>query len=345
MFPALASRGMRAEALVCEADGSVALEPVELPDPGPGAVGIRTLRSGMSIGTERNLLRGNVSWGPFPICTGYQAVGVVETVGEDVAAFEAGDTVYYRDSAALERPDGTEVSATAGTHCSRAVVEPAFSGGIGRVPQGVDPDPASLFVMPAVGLNGVDRAGVRMADVVAVQGVGLIGLGAVAASHRRGARVVAIDPDADRLAVAEAFGADHAVNPTDRDPGDAVDAVAPGGADAVFEATGNPDLIDDAMTLCGEEGTFVFQGDYGDRDVSFYFRRPHHNQFTAVFPCNDGGRPGRRAVLAAMASGALPWERAITHRFAPGEAPDLYDRIADGHVEDVLGAVVDWTRT
>jgi len=334
---------MQAEALVCVEGGDVSLEPVTLPDPGPGAVGIRTLRSGVSIGTERNLLTGAVSWGPFPICTGYQAVGVVETAGEAVKEFSEGDVVYYRDSAGLEREDGTTVSQTAGTHCSRAVVDPANTEGIGRVPERVDPDPASLFVMPAVGLNGVDRAGVRMADTVAVQGVGLIGLGAVAACHRRGAEVVAVDHDGDRLAVAGAFGADHTVDPTERDPGAAVEAVAPDGADVVFEATGQPDLIDDAMALCAPEGTFVFQGDYGDRDVSFYFRQPHHNQLTAVFPCNDGGTPGRRAVLAEMASGALPWERAITHRVEPGAAPDLYDRIAAGHVDDVLGAVVDWT--
>ena len=45
---------------------------------------------------------------------------------------------------------------------------------------------ASLFVMPAVGLYGVDMANPRMGDTVVVYGVGMIGLGVVAACAQRG---------------------------------------------------------------------------------------------------------------------------------------------------------------
>lgn len=333
---------MDARALVCDAEGTVALRDVELPDPGPDDLAIRTLYSGVSTGTERNLLRGDVSWGPFPICTGYQAVGVVEEVGENVEGFPAGERVYYRDNAGAELPDGTAVSPTSGTHCSAAVIDPEDSHGVGHLPEGADPAAASGFVMPAVGLNGVNMAGVGMGDTVAVQGVGLIGLGVVAAAHRRGAEVVAIDLRADRLEVAKTFGADHLIDAGEGDTNEALREIVPDGADAVFEATGNPDLIDDAMALARRHGTFVFQGDYGDRDVSFYFREPHHKRLTAHFPCDDGLEPGRRAVLAQLASGALPWGNAITHEVAPGAAPALYADVLAGDPEP-LGAVVDWT--
>jgi threonine dehydrogenase-like Zn-dependent dehydrogenase len=251
--------------------------------------------------------------------------------------------VYYRDNQGSELPDGTEVSPSTGTHCSAAVIDPTTSHGIDHLPDGVDPAPASLFVMPAVGLNGANIAEPKMEDLVVVQGVGLIGLGAVAASHRRGAEVVAVDLDPDRLEVASQFGADRVIDSSETDPEDAIGEMQSEGADVVFEATGISGLIDDALDLTRRDGKFVFQGDYGDRDIEFYFRTPHHNQLRAVFPVNGGLEPGRRAVLAQMKTGVLPWERAITHRFDPEEAPELYDQMADAHVDDVLGAVVDWT--
>lgn len=333
-----------ADALVCDADGDVRLEPVELPEPGPGDVLVTTRHSGISVGTERNLLHGEVSWGPFPICTGYQAVGVVERAGAETA-FEAGDRVYYRDNADLQRPDGTPIAPTSGTHCSKAVVDPEASHGFHPLPEGVRSLPASLFVLAGVGENGVDVAGVGVGDTVVVHGVGLVGLAAVAGAVRRGAEVLAADLVPERLAVAREFGAVHAVDAGERDVPEAVAETfdGAGGADVVFEATGVPDCIDTALECVRREGTFVFQGDYGDRDVSFYFRTPHHNRVTAHFPCDDGGPPCRRAVLRNMATGALPWERTVTHVVAPGEAPALYDRLTGERPDDVLGAVVDWT--
>jgi 2-desacetyl-2-hydroxyethyl bacteriochlorophyllide A dehydrogenase len=100
----------------------VRLEAVELPEPGPGDVLVETRRSGISVGTERNLVHGEVSWGPFPICTGYQAVGEVERACAETG-FEAGDRVYYRDNAELRRPEDASITSASGTHCSKAVAD------------------------------------------------------------------------------------------------------------------------------------------------------------------------------------------------------------------------------
>ena len=61
---------MNATALICTQKQHFTLLPVTLPDPGPGEVSIRTLYSGVSVGTEFALVRGKISWGPYPICTG-----------------------------------------------------------------------------------------------------------------------------------------------------------------------------------------------------------------------------------------------------------------------------------
>ena len=68
------------------------------PDPGPEHLLIRALYSGVSIGTEFALIRNKIAGQQYPLCTGYQGVGVVEHVGEKVDAFKVGDKVYYRDN-------------------------------------------------------------------------------------------------------------------------------------------------------------------------------------------------------------------------------------------------------
>jgi 2-desacetyl-2-hydroxyethyl bacteriochlorophyllide A dehydrogenase len=334
---------MKARALICDEHQHFSYQDVILPDVGPEQVQIRTLYSGVSLGTESNLIHGRVSWGPFPICTGYQAVGVVEAVGENVQTFAPGDKVYYRDNGPIELEDGQRVSPVSGTHCSHAVLDTRTTHGLAHLPEGVAYDTASLFVMPAVGLFGVDMANPRMGDTVVVHGVGLIGLGNVASCSHRGAVVIAIDLQQHRLEVARELGADHVINASTKDVGAAVAEFAPDGADVVFEATGVPACIDLAFALCRPFGKFVYQGDYGTAPISFHFRVPHTKRLTTFFPCNDGLAPCRRAVLKNMAMGVLQWEHTITHRIAAEDSADFYTAINEGQVEDVVGAVLRWS--
>ena len=333
---------MRAKALICHADQTFRYADVILPDPGPRHVLVRTRYTGVSIGTEFALIRGKVSWGPYPLCTGYQGVGVVETVGEQVEGFKPGDRVYFRDNKHISLPDGRAVSAVTGGHCSMIVVDVDDTHGIGILPDGVEEATASFYVMPAVGLNGVDMANPRMGQRVLVYGVGLIGLGVVAACAHRGCVVVAADVDEKRLAVARRLGADHVIHVSEKGAEAEVRNVAPEGADVVFECTGIPECINTALSFCRLRGTFVWQGDYGSKPVLFHFLRAHAQQLTTFFPCDDGLEPCRRAVLRNMARGALPWNETITHRIDAVEAPDLYHAINVGEAKDALGVVICW---
>lgn len=331
-----------AQALLCDEERRFALAPVELPDPGDHQILVRTLVSGVSIGTEFALLRGDLDWGPFPLCTGYQAVGEVAEVGAAVRGYAVGDCVYFRDNKVIARPDGAPVSAISGTHCSLAVIDPATTHGLAHLPAGCDLEAAALFVMPAVGLTGVDLAGPRLGESVVVQGAGLIGLGVIAACVLRGCRVLAIDPAPECRALAAALGARVTVDPAAEDVGAAVEAFAPGGARTVFEATGRPALLDAAVALAQPEGTLVLQGNYGAAPLPFAFLPAHGRRLTWRFPCDDGGPAARAAVLDLMARGALPWARVITHRLTPAEAPAVYTRLLTGRVPGLVGAVINW---
>lgn len=336
-------RHVHATALICDAQQRFTLESVTLPDPSPRQIAVRACYTGVSVGTEFALIKGKLSWGPYPLCTGYMGAGVVEAIGADVQGFSVGDTVYYRRNEQMTLADGRTVSCVSGGHCSHAVLDPATDYGVDHVPAGVPLDAASLFVTPAVGLNGVDMANPRLGEIVVVHGVGLIGLGVVAACANRGCLVIAVDLQESHLAVARQLGADHLIDASRQNVAAEVKRIAPDGADIVFECTGLPSCLDLAIPLCRAHGRFVWQGNYGAAPVSLQFLPAHSRRLQMFFPCDDGLRPCRRAVLKNMASGALNWRATITHRVAYNEAPGLFDRINRGLEPDLVGAVVRWS--
>jgi 2-desacetyl-2-hydroxyethyl bacteriochlorophyllide A dehydrogenase len=315
---------------------------------GEDDIGIQALWSGVSIGTEFAVLTGKLDWGTFPIVTGYMATGEVVAAGANVKDFAVGDTVYYRRNASLKfRGSGTDLNCRSGTHASVAVLNPSGTHGAGLVPSGVDPQTASLFVMPSVGLYGVDMAGVGVGASVVVMGLGMIGLGVVSAAVRRGAAVIGIDPRSECRALASKFGAAATVAPEpDGTLGPLADLIPgmseSGGADFVFESTGLPGCVDAGIRLCRPFGCFIWQGNYGDGQISFEFLEAHHRRLRMVFPCDDGYRPYRQASLQAISSGAMPWGEVITHRISAGEMPGFYSDIYNGKAGDVIGAVVSW---
>jgi 2-desacetyl-2-hydroxyethyl bacteriochlorophyllide A dehydrogenase len=332
-----------ARALVCDAQQRFALTPVRLKDPGPDQVAIRTRYSGVSIGTEFALIRNKISWGPYPLCTGYQATGIVEQVGKDVRGLAVGDAVYARGNDWMELTDGTRVSSVSGAHCSHIVTRPHTTHGVAPVVPGAGMDVAAMFVMPAVGLYGVDMANPRMGQTVVVYGVGLIGLGVVAACAHRGCVVVAVDLSPRQLEIARRLGADHLIDGSKQDVAAELKKLAPEGADVVFECTGIPECIDRAIELCRPHGSFVWQGNYGAAPVSMHFLPPHGRRLRMFFPCDDGWQPCRRAVVKNMAMGALVWQHCITHRIEASQAPDMYRRINSGTEKDIVGVVIKWS--
>lgn len=345
---------MRAQAIVCDERQRFALREVELPEPGAGQVAVKLAYSGLSIGTEFALVRGKISWGPYPICTGYMGAGVVEKVGPEVKGMSVGDRVYMRHntgmrlagkgtkkSAAAGDADG-KISCVSGVHCSHVVSTVEGDHGVDLIPAGVGLDVASMFVMPAVGLYGVDMAAPKLGDKVVVYGVGQIGLGVVAACVHRGCRVLAVDLQARHLKLAQAFGAEAVIDASKENAQEALGKIFPGGADCLFECTGIPDCLNATLKWCRTGATYVFQGNYGAGMMPFEFLAAHGRKLRMVLPCDDGYRPCRRAVMRNIATGSLAWEKVITHRVAAKDAPKFFDRINRGKEKEVVGAVVAW---
>lgn len=332
-----------AQALICDDDQHFSLESFEIPLIKPDEILIETIYSGVSVGTEFALVRKKLDWGPFPLCTGYQAVGRVSAVGDEVEGYSVGDKVYYRRNYLPMELNGQRVNTAAGTHCSHAIIAPSRAEGLAHLPANADEMLSSTFVLPAVGFNAVDMAGVRMGDTVVVQGMGPIGLGALLAANLRGAVTIGVDLSPARLALARSVGIEHVIDASSGDLSAQVEAIAPGGADLVFEGTGVAANLDAAFKLVRKRGSFVFLGNYGNAPISYHFLVPHGKELTAFYPCNDGLAPARRAVIKLMASGALPWGKTISHVVTAQEAPEFYTAINQNQVADLLCGVIRWT--
>ena len=85
-------------AVVFVAPEKVEIQNIELPEIGPGEIGIKTLCSGISAGTELWLLKGSYSGVEFPTIPGYQKVGVVDCIGSGVENYNEGDMVFLRST-------------------------------------------------------------------------------------------------------------------------------------------------------------------------------------------------------------------------------------------------------
>lgn len=336
---------LEGQALVAREGGRFALEDVLTAPTSPTTIAVRTHWSGISFGTEFAVLSGKLDWGPFPLTTGYMGAGVVTQVGAEVTGFEVGDRVYYRrNQELLHASTGEQINCAAGVHSSVAVLDPTGDHGADHIPDNVPDDIASMFVLPAVGLTGVNQAEVGVGDTVVVIGVGMIGLAVVAAAVARGARVLAVDIRDESLKVAEALGAHHTANPRSSDvEAEARRVFGDAGVDFVFESTGRPDSVDLGIRLLRQFGCFVWQGNYGEGQISFEFLEAHHRRIRMVFPCDDGYRPARRAVMTSLSEGWLKWDLTMTDRMDASEAPAFYERILTEGLGNVLGASMRWS--
>jgi len=123
--------------------------------------------------------------------------------------------------------------------------------------------PINCGVATVVAITEATR--IAMGDVVAVQGLGLLGLYACAIAKARGARrVVGLDSVADRLAAAGKFGADFVIDVSGRGSHDVVAAVRelapPDGVDAVIEVCGNAAVIPGGLEMLRVGGRYTLGG-------------------------------------------------------------------------------------
>jgi Zn-dependent alcohol dehydrogenase len=262
------------------------IEPIQVDTPGPGEVRVRVVASGVCHSDHWAMANGN--WGaPFPMLLGHEGAGIVHDVGEGVSDLGAGDPVLL----AWAVPCGECRSCLRGRPrgCSHAWEQPprvrrAESGAplVGTLSLGTlathtvvnaaqairlpaDADMSRLCLLGCGVSTGVgavvNTAGVQPGAVVAVIGLGGIGLAALQGARIAGAeRLIAVDTVSSKLGVARDLGATDVVDASADDPVEKVRSLTGGGVDAAFEATGVPAVVAQAVAMCARSGTAVAIG-------------------------------------------------------------------------------------
>ena len=237
-----------AKALWYVSAGKAELRPETVPPPRAGEAQVQTLYTGISRGTERLVLGGQVGeseWErmraplqagnfPFPVKYGYCAVGRVHAGSDDLL----GKTVFclhpHQDwfNVAIER--------------------------LTVVPDAVSPRRATLTANMETALNALWDSGAGPGDRIAVVGGGIVGLLVASLAGRLpGADVTLVDVDASRATLAKHLGA-----------GFALPTVAPRDCDVVFHTSASAPGLNTAIALAGEEATIVEMSWYGAQKVA-----------------------------------------------------------------------------
>jgi 2-desacetyl-2-hydroxyethyl bacteriochlorophyllide A dehydrogenase len=333
---------MKAPAVVFVEPGRVELREMELPEPGPTQIGIRTTHSGVSQGTERWALAGRYyRFGEdiaahYPCSPGYQAAGVVDVVGAEVEGFAVGDHVVTLGTRFVD-PNHKYPGPMQASHSAYLVAD---ASAVWKFPPEVDLAAASLFHMAGVSRSGVRITEVAAGELVVVIGLGMIGQMSGQAARRRGARVIGTDLIPARCEAAAAYSADVAVDATKERLEDVVHAEAPDGADVVIDTTGVSVMFDRCRDLIRREGRIAMQGYYPD-PIVIEFHPTHLKRAKVTFPCGwDDDENGE--IAQDMAAGRLIVEPLITHRIPYTEAVEAYELVAN-HPEASLGMVLDWS--
>jgi len=112
----------------------------------------------------------------------------------------------------------------------------------------------------SVGFHAVERGRVQAGDTVAVLGCGMIGMGVLIGAVARGAKVIAIDPSAEKRELALKFGATHALPGGEGVVASVQELTNDDGVDIAFEAVGLPITFTQAVDLAGFAGRVVYVG-------------------------------------------------------------------------------------
>jgi len=316
---------------------TVDLRKEDVPEPKAGEVTVDAVASLVSRGTEMLAYRGELQpkmdlglptaagAATFPIKYGYQVVGRIVGAGPE-SGFDQGDLVFTR------HPHQTRF--TMGVQ----------NGMVRRIPQGISVADAVFINLAEVALGCLHDVPIRHGDTVVVFGLGVVGtIACLLAQQAAGSgRVFGVDPVDGRRRLAESMGVESPVTPDEVE--DLVFAQSDSrGADVVVEVTGNPAVIQNAIAVCGREGTIAIVSFYGARSAQLAFEDRFHFLRQRIVSCQVG-RVGsgleprwdrsRRFEVSARLCQQLEVSRMLTHESTIDNAPAAY-RFLDLHPSEV----------
>ena len=251
------------------APGSLSLDDIATPSPGPNDVVLRPLAVGI-CGTDARILEGAYHAEPG-VVIGHEVAGVVESVGAAVSNVREGDLVTVEPhlycgvcrQCRLGNEHLCPDKRAFGVHLDGGMAErqviPARLAY--PVPAGTDPEIACLTEPLACAVHGMDRLAPASGLPVLVIGAGPAGLLLASLSRLAGLSVVVLEPDPKRRAVATAIADAVTVDAGSADWREGVlRAGAADGFDYVIEASGSATGLETAVSLAARHGRILVYG-------------------------------------------------------------------------------------
>ena len=303
-------------------------------EPGPGETLVRTTVSAISPGTELLVYRGDAPTEmtadatidalsgtfDFPLRYGYATAGTVVAVGRNVSDDLLGESVFAFQP-----------------HASHFLASP---DDLLRIPADCSPEEAVFLPNVETAVNLVLDGSPRIGEQAVVFGQGLIGLLTTGLLSKTAlSDLVTLDCYPNRRELAREMGADRCLDATD---GDAIEAVesalsqpnTPAGADVTYELSGNPNALDDAISVTGYDGRVLVGSWYGDKrtdlNLGGSFHRSRIDISSTQVSTLDPELQGRWSTERRL---AVAWRRLadlgvgnlITHRFPVEDAAAGYE--------------------
>ncbi|HWQ53059.1 MAG TPA: zinc-binding dehydrogenase [Bryobacteraceae bacterium] len=302
-------------------------------------VRVRTLITALSTGTDLGNYEGRSTelplGPPYPRAVGYSNAGVIVEAGPAVRKWRVGERVFSL------RP-----------HQSGFVA--AEDDLLVPLPEGLCPEEASLAYLAQLGVAALRQAGYQAGENVAVVGLGIIGLCAVAVARAMGAKVAAVANSPQRAEAAVRVGA-HATYIADHTPAVFGDA----GADIVILTANTWPAYRLSLEIAAYGGRVSLLGfpgraqplpDFNPLDPRWIYGKQLSLLGAGFCPKTEcppadirfNLRRNLEFVLDRMASGALGLDALITHRLPAARMREAY-QLAAAHSKELIAAVFDWS--
>lgn len=312
-----------------------AVDRPEAPAPGPGEALVRVHRVGV-CGTDLHAFRGNQPFFSYPRILGHELGVEVLTVGAGVTRVASGDRCAVEPylncghciGCRRGKPNCCTHLKVLGVHVDGGLRErflvPASKLHVSGT---LSFDQLALVETLGIGAHAADRAELAPGETVAVLGTGPIGLAVIQFALAAGARVLAIDLNARRLAFCHerlGLSADAMIDTTNTpDVATRLSELTNGDLPAVvFDATGNAASMAASFDYPSPGGRLVFVGLFNG-DVTFNDPNFHRRELTLLSSRNSRPEDFRR-IITLVESGLVdttPW---ITHRASIKEVPDQF---------------------
>lgn len=288
-------------------------------------------------GSDLNTYLGKNPMVKLPVIPGHEIGAVVESVGSKVPSdikvgmpctinpyTNCGNCSSCRNG----RPNACRFNETFGVQRNGAMAEYM------AVPWSkviIDPDSQlsskdfALVEPMSVGFHAVSRGEVSDLDTVMVIGCGMIGIGAIIRAVIRGATVIAVDMDDEKLALAKRLGAHHVINSRTENVSQVLKGLTNGcGPDVIIEAVGSPITYQMAINEVAFTGRVVCIG-YAKSEIAFetkYFVQKELD----IRGSRNAMPQDFRSVMKYLKRRTCPLDELISGICKPDEAKDALDK-------------------